>query len=176
MKYTIAVIILVFTFSSIAQERVNPIIENFGGIYEVPEATVLPDSKSDYKIVVDVYGGASDKSDLDRSLNNVARMLNLHAVGGVPKDKISVVIALHGQSTYSTLNDQTYKNEFGLVNPNGNLMKELKEAGVKIVVCGQSLRSRGFSSVQLRKEVEIGVSMLTTVTHYQNQGYKLLKF
>ena len=62
------------------------------------------------------------------------------------------------------------------LNPNADLIKDLKEAGVKIAVCGQSLRGRGFSEDMILDEVEIATSMLTTVTHYQNLGYTLLKF
>ena len=176
MKYSLGLLLICLFFISHSQERVNPVIKGYGGIYEIPDATVKPDPEQDYKIVIDVYGGTKDKAELDRSLNNVARMLNLHAVGGVPKEKMKVVLAMHGQSTYSTLNDEAYKKEFGMDNPNTGLLKELKEAGVKITVCGQSLKGRGFSSEKLSDEVEIATSMLTTVTHYQMQGYQLLKF
>ncbi len=158
------------------QEKVNPVIEDFGGIYDIPEATVKPDGQQEYKIVIDVYGGASDKSDIDRSLNNVARMLNLHAVGGVPADNMTVVLALHAQSTYSTMGHDAYREKYGTDNPNADLMKALKEAGVKITVCGQSLIGRGVDPNRLLEEVEIATSMLTTVTHYQKLGYMLLRF
>ncbi len=176
MKYILNLSLLVLVFSAYSQQRVTPVIKSYGGIYAVPEATVKPDPEQDYRIVIDVYGGTEDKSEIDRSLNNVARMLNLHAVGGVPAEKMKVVLALHAQSTYSTLDNETYRDRFGSDNPNARLMKELKEAGVKITVCGQSLRGRGFEADQLRDEVEIATSMLTTVTHYQNLGYLLLKF
>lgn len=175
LSLTIA-LILFGGYSLLSQERVNPVIQNFGGIYEIPEASIKPDPKQEYKIVVDVYGGSEDKAQLDRSLNNVARMLNLHSVGGVPDSKMKVVLALHGQSTYSALGDKEYKEKFGIDNPNTPLIKELKDAGVRIAVCGQSLRSRGFSKSQLNRDVEVAVSMLTTVTHYQNLGYILLRF
>lgn len=176
MKHLTNLIFLIGCIYLQAQEKVNPVIKSFGGIYEIPEATVKPDAFMDYNIVIDVYGGTDDKESIDNSLNNVARMLNLHAVGGVPADKMNVVLALHGQSTYSTLNDKTYKARFGSNNPNADLMKELKDAGVRITVCGQSLRGRGFASDELLDEVEVAVSMLTTITHYQNLGYMMLRF
>lgn len=166
-------LLYVFTY---AQEKVNPVIKSYGGIYEIPDATVKPDPDQEYKIVIDVYGGAEDKAAIDRSLNNVARMLNLHAVGGVPAENLKVVLALHGKSTFSTLNDVAFQEKFGRSNPNINLMKELKEAGVKITVCGQSLKGRGLEPNELAEEVELATSMLTTVTYYQHQGYVLLKF
>lgn len=175
MKYLFS-LSLVLLILSLNAQRVNPVIKDFGGIYAIPESTVKPDPTKDYKIVIDVYGGAKDKSKVDGSLNNVARMLNLHAVGGVPADKMKVVIALHGQSTYSTLDHSTYREKFKMDNPNAELIKALKDAGVKIAVCGQSIRSRGFKADELLDEVEVATSMLTTVTHYQNLGYTMLKF
>ncbi len=176
MRYLLSTLLVCSIIASQAQDRVNPVIKSYGGIFNIPGATVKPDPNQEYKIVVDVYGGADDKKDLDWSLHNVARMLNLHAVGGVPAENMKVVLALHAQSTFSTLSDKAYKKQFGTANPNTNLIKELKEAGVKITVCGQSLRARGFEKDELRGEIEVATSMLTTVTHYQNLGYILLKF
>jgi len=168
---------LVFIVSiSEAQEKVNPVIKEYGGIYPIPEATVTPDPNQEYKIIIDVYGGADNKTEIDRALNNVARMLNLHAVGGVPAEQMDVVLAVHGQSTYSSLTDEAYRAQFGTENPNVGLIKALKDAGVRIALCGQSMRGRGFQSDQLLEEIEVATSMLTTVTHYQNLGYTLLKF
>lgn len=161
---------------SFGQNRVNPVVENFGGIYDIPDASVKPDPNLEYKVVVDVYGGSDDKEKIDRSLNNVARMLNLHVVGGVDANNMKVVLAVHGGSTFSILNDETYNTKFGVDNPNTPLIRELKEAGVKLTVCGQSLKGRSIESNQVNKDVELATSMLTTVTMYQMLGYSLLKF
>lgn len=176
MRYTLTTLLIIILSAGFAQEKVNPVIKNFGGIYDIPEATVKPDPNQEYKIVIDVYGGTDDKTEIDRSLNNVARMLNLHAVGGVDPGKMKVVLALHAKSTYSILNDELYKAKFGTSNPNIALVKELKEAGVEVTVCGQSLRGRGVENDQVLSEVEIATSMLTTVTSYQMKGYQLLRF
>ncbi|NQZ75472.1 MAG: DsrE family protein [Ekhidna sp.] len=175
-KCLFLLLILSSSFQFFGQEPVNPVIENYGGIYEVLEATIKPNSDQEYKIVVDVFGGTEDKTQIDKSLNNVARMLNLHSVGGVPEANMKVVLALHGQSTYSTLTDTAYMAQFGLDNPNQQLIEELTDAGVLITVCGQSLRARGFSKKELNPRIELAISMLTTVTHYQHIGYHLLKF
>jgi intracellular sulfur oxidation DsrE/DsrF family protein len=176
MKNLLPLLLLVSSINTYSQERVNPVIKNFGGIYDIPEATVKPDSSVAYKIVIDVVGGSEDPNEIDASLNNVARMLNLYAVGGADFEKINVVLAIHGKSTYSTMNDNSYKAKFGVKNPNTPLIEELKEAGVKITVCGQSLKGRNVSTDQLLPEIEVATSMLTTVTTYQMKGYALLKF
>ncbi|MEM9930321.1 MAG: DsrE family protein [Bacteroidota bacterium] len=159
-----------------AQERVAPVIKDFGAIYDIPAATVKPDPTQVYKIVVDVVSGADEPSELAAGLNNVARMINLHAVGGVPSGKMVVVVALHGGATYATLNHVAYREKYGVDNPNAPLVKALKEAGVKLVVCGQSLLARGVVFETLLPEIEVGTSMLTTVSTYQLKGYAVFKF
>jgi len=159
-----------------AQQKVNPIIKDFGGIYDIPTATVKPDPTQVYKIVVDVVSGADDPEKLSFGLNNVARMINLHAVGGVPPGKIDVVLAMHGGATFATLNNEAYREKFGVDNPNAPLVKALKDAGVKLVVCGQSLLSREIPLEAILSEIEIGTSMLTTVSTYQLKGYAVFRF
>ena len=164
-------------FSSLsAQERVAPIIKDFGAIYDIPTATVKPDPTQVYKIVVDVFTGAKDPSDLSSGLNNVARMINLHAVGGVTPGKIDVVLAMHGGATFATLNNEAYQKKFGIDNPNAPLVKALKDAGVKLVVCGQSLLGREIPLDAVLSDIEIGTSMLTTVSTYQLKGYAVFRF
>ena len=174
-----SVFILLLAFLSpilSAQERIAPVIKDFGAIYNIPTATVKPDPTQVYKIVVDVFTGAEDPNDLSFGLNNVARMINLHAVGGIPTGKIVVVLAMHGGATFATLKNEAYQKKFGIDNPNAPLVKALKDAGVKLVVCGQSLLAREIPLEAVLPEIEIGTSMLTTVSTYQLKGYAVFRF
>ncbi|MEO0555732.1 MAG: DsrE family protein [Bacteroidota bacterium] len=164
------------TLASHAQKRVNPVIKNYGGIYEIPDATVVADGEIEYKIVVDVVTGAENSDEVAWGLNNVARMLNLHAVSGADMNRMKVVLAIHGSATYAIMENRYFKKRFGVDNPNSPLIQELKAAGVKLTVCGQSLISRDVAVKNVIEEVEIATSMLTTVTTHQLKGYALLKF
>lgn len=174
--FRLLLILTLFSASLCAQQKVNPVIPSYGGIYPIEEATVKPDGKLVYKIVVDVVTGSDDPQELSAGLNNVARMLNLHAVGGVPPGKMEVVLAIHGGATFATLNNELYQEKFGVDNPNIGLVRELKAAGVKLVVCGQSLIGRGISPEALQPEIELATSMLTTVSMYQMKGYAVFRF
>ncbi|TRX51600.1 DsrE family protein [Fulvivirga sp. M361] len=159
-----------------AQEKINPVIKNFGGIYDIPEATVKADPEAEYKVIIDVVSGASDPKEIAWGLKNVARMINLHAVSGADISKMKVVLAIHGPVAYTIMKNSAFKDRFGTDNPNIALIKELKDAGVKLAVCGQSLIGREIPVKKVLPEVEIATSMLTTVTTYQLKGYVLLKF
>ncbi|MTB49784.1 DsrE family protein [Lewinella sp. W8] len=173
--FLLAISLLAFT-SLLGQERVNPVIKDFGGIYPIPEATVKPDPGLRYKIVVDVFSGAPTPDTLGAGLNNVARMLNLHAVGGVPPEQMEVVLAIHGKATFGVLDNATHQKLFGVDNPNAPLVTALKAAGVKLTVCGQSLLARGFTPEQTLPEIEIATSMLTTVSTHQLRGFSVFRF
>ena len=166
--------ILLIGLNIYAQEF--PIIKDYGGIYDISEATVKPDANDVYKIIVDLVSADDDPSELSWSLNNVARMINLHAIGGVPKENIHVVLAVHGGMTTSLLNENAYAFRFQVSNPHIELYQALHQAGVRIIVCGQSLKSRSISSDQLLDYVEIATSMLTTVSAFHNQGYVPFRF
>ena len=170
------ILLLLLSFGSLmAQEYQYPVIKKFGGIYPIPQATVVPDAKQKYDIVIDVFSG-EDPTQLNAALNNVARMINLHAIAGVHPDSIQVVLAIHGQATKAVLNDDGYVSRYKIKNPNHDLIIALKEAGVKLTVCGQSLIGREINLAEVNENVEIATSMLTTVTTYQLKGYTLLKF
>ncbi|MEM6770333.1 MAG: DsrE family protein [Bacteroidota bacterium] len=170
--------VLIFTAISLnAQEaRVSPAVPGFGAIFPLEVATVKPDPSLRYKIVVDVYSGAEEPTELAFGLNNVARMLNLHAVGGVPTDSMDVVIAIHGGATFATLNNDAFREKYEVDNPNIGLIRALKKAGVKLVVCGQSLMSREIPLTNIQPEIEVATSMLTTVSMYQLKGYAVFRF
>ena len=56
------------------------------------------------------------------------------------------------------------------------LLTALREAGVRVTVCGQSLKGRNLALDAVAPEVAIATSMLTTVAMYQMRGYGMLRF
>lgn len=176
MKKHFALVFGLFSAFVFAQEAVNPAIKSFGTVSTVPDATVVPDPTMEYKIVVDVMSGGEDHSEVFFSMNNVARMINLHAMAGVPKENLDVVVAIHNAAIWASLNDQAHQKRFGVANPHTPLIKELVDYGVKVVVCGQSLVKREIPKEMLISGIEVATSALTTLTTYQLQGYALLRF
>lgn len=159
-----------------AQDRINPIIEGYGGIFDAPHATEKPDPNMEYKVVIDVATGDNDKTAPFYSLVNVARLLNLHAMGGVPKEQMHVVLAIHGGAIYAALDNESYKERFDVDNPHLELFEKLQKAGVKMFVCSQSLLGRDLDHERLAPGIQVATSMLTTLTTYQLKGYAALKF
>ncbi|MBD3615280.1 MAG: DsrE family protein [Gracilimonas sp.] len=167
--------LFLFTSNIFAQEAHFPIIKNFGGIYEIPES-VNPNPDMEYNIVIDLKTLQQDKESLNPGLNNVARMMNLHGLGGVKEESLSVVVVVHGGATDIVINNEAYQKRYKLNNPNLELIDTLNEAGVEIYVCGQSLLAREYGFDEINPQVTKGLSMLTVFTTYMNKGYKPLVF
>ncbi len=130
----------------------------------------------EYRILVDLSTGAEDDKAISRWVDNVARMINLHGLAGVPKDKIKVKVVVHGGAVFTLLDDGNYDKRFGVDNPNLRVFGALEAAGAEIMVCGQSLLARNLKTTDLWPGVGVAHSALTTITTYVPQGYILLKF
>lgn len=179
-KASILLFVLFTVFASVnAQQlppKVNPVIKDFGGIFEIPYADEKPDPSLTYNVIIEVQQ-ESDKGDtINWALNNVARMLNIHAMAGVPASKMNVILAIHGGATYAIMNNEAYRAKYKVDNPNLKLIDQLSKAGVKMYVCGQSIVNRKVDRMKLAPPIKISSSALTVLTSYQLKGYALLKF
>lgn len=175
-RISILFFILFISHTALSQEKINPIIKSYGGIFNAPHATEKPDPNLEYKVIIDIATGDSKVSDPFYSIVNVARLMNLHAMGGVKKENMKIVLAVHGGAVWSVLSNEKYNEKYGIDNPHIPLYKELQEAGVKVVVCSQSMMGRGIDHTKLVPGLETATSMLTTMTTYQLKGYAALKF
>ena len=170
-------ILCMAAFSMIqAQTPINPVIKGYGTIADAPMADLKPNPSLTYNIVVDLATSDEDKTAVSFSVNQLARLLNLHVMGGVPKENLNVVVAVHGGAIWTIMNDELYFEKFGVANPHTPLYKELLDNGVRVVVCSQSMFKRKIAKDQLIPGLEVATSALTTLTQYQLMGYALLRF
>lgn len=159
-----------------AQSKVNPIIKEYGAVYTLPEADHKPDTKLDYKIIVELTENSSKPDTINVYVEALATLLNLHAAEGVPKEKIHMVVILRKMATYAAFNNELYNNKFKCDNPNEKVMKELNDAGVEFYVCGQTMLKAKIDTTKLLPGTKVASSGLTALTTYQLKGYALIKF
>lgn len=173
----LSLVYFIFCGVAAAQTAQFPIVQGFGGIYEIPEATERPDPDGTYKIIIDLVSAAESPGAVNRMVDNIARMINLHGITGVPKENIKVKVAIHGGAVFSVLNNDFYKKLYGIENPNLPVFEALKESGVvEFYVCGQSLIARNMLTADVWQGAEIALSMLTTLTKYVPQGFMMIRF
>jgi intracellular sulfur oxidation DsrE/DsrF family protein len=176
MKKISVLMFCFFSMTAFAQQRINPVIKKSGGIFEVSDAVEKPDPKLKYDIVIELFSAPDNPKEVNQALNNIARLINLHVMGGVPKENLNVVVAIHGEATYSITDTKTYQKRYDCPNPNLDVYKELAEKGVKLFVCGQSLVARKVERPTITPEIKIATSMLTVVTTHQLRGFAYMKF
>ena len=144
------------------------------------EAGVIPvkdiDEKQDpalqYKLIFPL--GAFDKNKTQKTndgLIEVARTLNLHVSAGIPTSHITAVVVVFRQGLNTLLTDDAYKEKYKCSNPNAVLIKELQQAGVRFVTCGQSMARTGISRESMMDGIKVSLSARTAFSYYLTMGY-----
>jgi intracellular sulfur oxidation DsrE/DsrF family protein len=83
-----------------------------------------------------------------------------------------MVAVFHGPAARLALRDGEYARHTGVVkNPSRKLLRQLKEAGVTLYVCGQSLADQGLAAGEIVPEVETATSAMSAVVNCQSDGY-----
>jgi intracellular sulfur oxidation DsrE/DsrF family protein len=158
-----------------AQEKpplTYPLIENHGGIVELPDAVQQPRKGS--KVVLDVTRGSRAEGVLV-ALDRVARYVNLYADAGAGFDEgFQMAVVMHGGATKSSLSDAAFQEHFGTANPDTALIRQLAKAGVQFYVCGQSLMHGGFKPAETSEEVQVAVAAATALIELQRDGYSYM--
>jgi intracellular sulfur oxidation DsrE/DsrF family protein len=166
--------VLALSTITMAQERVFPVVKSSGGVFKVPEAVEVADLALDYKIVGDLMVGPEKPSEINPGLERIARLFNAYSEAGIAPEKIGVVVVVHYKGTPLILNDEAYKKEFGVANPNTALINELAGKGVEFFICGQSLRMRGYTDTPKNPNIKVTHAALIATTTFQLKGYALL--
>ena len=149
-----------------------PRIARYGGIAALPDAAEQP--RAGAKAVFDITV-ASEPQEVSKGLESVARYLNLHAQAGRTPSEVKLALVLHGQATKVALQDEAYARITGAKhNPNRELLGMLKEAGVEVYVCGQSLARNKYPASDVTPEVTVAVSAMTVNVNKQMDGYAYL--
>lgn len=148
---------------------VAPVIEGYGAVVPLPGAAEPPAKGS--KVVFDVTGTNKDAAQPLPALVRAATLLNLAGASGLKPSDLEIVMVLHGEATSAALDDAAYKELTGHGHPHADVMKKLKAAGVKFLVCGQSMARKGYDLGRVRGEVSVASSAITAVMNLQSHGF-----
>lgn len=159
-----------------APRRLGPVIQSGGGVFEVARLDFETPVDMVYRVAFDVSQAAESPTEVNTGLNTVARFLNMHAQAGVPLPQLQVAVVVHGTAGKDLLEDEAYRARLGVENPNAVLVRELAEAGVRLVLCGQTAASRGLPVHGLLEPVEVALSAMTAHAVLQEEGYHLNPF
>lgn len=170
---TIAICLFSISFNLNAQDKLFPVIKGYGAIVPVPFETEKPDPKSEYKLIYELSFRYDDKAKFYRGLDYAARIVNAHAYASVPKENLKMVIVISSGATPLVIDSEEYKKRFNVPNPNAEVLDKLLAAGVKIVVCGQSMVKQDIVPDQVHKGITLATSRITATSDLLNKGYHI---
>ena len=174
-----ALSLLTFAFhiSLAAQtKKSEPIITDFGEVWEISELDYKIDKNLEYKAVFDIMNSPDNHENLNATIETAARFLNMHAQSGVPADRLKFALVVHNKASKDIITNEAYQKRYGTNNPNYDLVQALLDAGGQILFCGQSSLSRGFPKEELIDGVQLSLSAMTALIQLQNEEYRLIKF
>jgi intracellular sulfur oxidation DsrE/DsrF family protein len=169
------VMCLIISLQTTAQEN-QEIIKDFGQTFLVENPDVKTDMNANHKIIFDVTQSSEDKSVVNKYIDTAARFLNMHAKAGLKPEQLHVAMTIHGGAWQDVMTNEAYKEKFGVNNPNLELINQLTEAGVDVIICGQTAGARGLNKTNVNPNVKFALSAMTALLQYQNNGYRFMKF
>ena len=158
------------------KKETGPIIKDYGKVWKIDNPDFQTDKTSNFKVVFDIMNSPEDHSQLNTSIETAARFLNMHAQSGIPKEQLKVALVVHNKASKDLITDSAYKTRYGVENPNSKMIKQLLDADVDIIFCGQSSVSRDFPKQDLIPRVQMALSAMTALIQLQNEGYTFIKF
>lgn len=146
----------------------------WAGVLPMQDVNEKPDPNIQYKLlmeeVIPIKDSAAAK-DFSEGLSEVGRIINLHIASGIPKNKLSVVVVVHGPALYALYTNQQYHKKWGIDNPNIPLINELMKNGVKFIACGQAMNFFDVKKEDMVSNINISLTAQTVLSHYQLKGY-----
>jgi intracellular sulfur oxidation DsrE/DsrF family protein len=142
------------------------------GVFPVENPTLPYGYKGKCKLVFDL-GYQAEKGQVNGGIEEVMRIINLHGAAGVKKENLDVYVVFHGAAAASFLDDDLFNKQFQVSNPNLPLIKQLQDAGVKLVICGQTLGLRNLNISSFPDGTLTAYSAITATSDLVQRGYML---
>ncbi len=165
-------------FSQTDQFQAGKAIPEYGKIATVNGMEPLPENAR-FKVSFDL-AKPSKVGEVNRSIDSLARFINMHAASGVKAENINLAVVIHGGAVNDVTENAFYTVKNGNVNKiknsNRNLIQVLLKQGVTFYVCGQSAAYYGVKYKDLLPGVKMSLSAMTAHALLQQQGYTLNPF
>ncbi len=144
------------------------------GVMPVSDPVMPYDPSLSYKIAIDVYGSLKDSTKIHEPFTEIARTYNLFIANGVPAYKIKIAAIIHGGLSKAVINNEAYREKYGVDNPALLALQELKKVGVEFYLCGQSMSFLQIPQKDITSEVKVAISAKTSFVALDQMGYTYL--
>ena len=158
------------------EKKPGPAIPDYGAVWDIPEPSYPTDKTKIFKVMFDIMNSPEAPDVRNASIETAARFLNMHTRAGVPKENLHVALIVHNKASKDLLDDTTYEERFGVTNPNSDMLRQLMDAGVEVIFCGQSSLSRNVPIEATVDGVQLSLSAMTAILQLKDKDYTLIKF
>ncbi|MEZ9197535.1 DsrE family protein [Shewanella sp. 10N.286.54.B9] len=175
--YLIAASLLMCSFNLMAGSdafKPGPVLKDYGKIADVETSVTIP-KEMQFKVVFDM-SKAAEPGKVNRSLDTLARFINMHVSNGVALDDIDLMMVVHGSAVKDFTQEKFYQSIQGKPNANAELINQLTKIGVKFNLCGQSAAYYDVSLPLLLPRVDMALSAMTAHAIAAKEGYSLNPF
>lgn len=153
---------------------IYPLIPKFGGVSPLRDVDAQTHRAADFKILVDVTSNGAENDQPYASPERLARLANQLACSGMPKQCMHIVALLERSARDASFSNATSREYMTHDNPNLDILRALKKAGVKLVVCGQMLAEGGMTARDIEPSVTVALSALAVPIFYEPRGYSYM--
>ncbi|MCL1092396.1 DsrE family protein [Shewanella kaireitica] len=150
------------------------VLPQYGKVADVETSLVIPKGMT-FKVVFDV-SKAAEPGKVNRSLDTLARFINMHVSNGVALDDIDLMMVVHGSAVKDFTKEKYFQSTQGQPNTNAELISQLSKLGVKFNLCGQSAAYYDVTLQQLLPGVDMALSAMTAHAIAAREGYSLNPF
>ncbi len=131
-----------------------------------------------------VYGVGADKAreGVGEGLFFVNRLLDNYDREGIPTAERQVVVVLYNEAAYWLLNPEAWTKYTGprkldaAQNPNLALLSSLQQRGVRVEVCGTTLKKKGWTPADLVPGIHVVPGAYARIIDLQLQGFAHIAF
>jgi intracellular sulfur oxidation DsrE/DsrF family protein len=152
----------------------TPALVGVGRVHPLPQAAYQPQQQEVYSVVFSVTNAAETPTESNPALRHIARMVNLYTSAGVPLSHLRFVAVIYDNAIDATLDDEHYRQKYGVDNPNLSLIRTLRNAGIDVAASGQTLVRNQERDEWISPEVTLALSGMTTISNLEHLGYVLM--
>ena len=156
-----------------AKEGNAMLVPDMPAAQDIPDAYELPDPNTNYKVVFSVNRDPQNPDDVNPMFNAIATYLNTLGQHGVPAENRNLVAMIHHRTEGFdiVMTNDAYKARHGRDNPNIEIIRKLKQAGVDIRLCGQGLISREIDAKDVNPDIQVDLWAMTSIINLEMAGY-----
>jgi intracellular sulfur oxidation DsrE/DsrF family protein len=152
----------------------SPALVGVGEMHPLPQAAYQRQQRETYSVVFSITKAADTSTEINPALEHVARIVSLYTSAGVPLSHLKFVAVIYGPAIDAALNDEQYRQKYGVDNPNLAVIRTLRTAGIDVAICGQTIADHQEQYQWIAPQVTLALSGLTTITNLEHQGYVLM--